>query len=357
MIATSRSSHARDPSSTRKPFRWGLSSPGAIAVQFTKSIHTTDSAEVMGIASRDIGRAGAFAAENGIPHAYGSLRELAVDPRIDGVYICSPVHAHAAAVEIVAAAGKAALIEKPFAVSAEEAAGMFRTARRHSTFVMEAMWTRFLPVWRGVDRLIADGAIGEVESVSASLGFPIIGGPRDSNLLDRGRGGGSLLEVGVYPAQLLQRYLGVPTQIVALQVDSDTGVDLSVAASLLFGGKTATFQSSMSAMLPNTATIVGSAGSVIIPPFFHAATKYEVHSLTGRMQDPFTVEVVDGGFDIGPLAYQALHVADRVDARQIVSDIMPPEDTIATLRLLDGIRESACAGRGAATRRTPSGEP
>lgn len=325
---------------TREPFRWGLSSPGAIAAEFTRSIRTTGSAQVVGIASRDRGRAHAFAAENGIPHAYGSLAELAADPVIDGIYICSPVHAHADALEIVAGAGKAALIEKPFAPTAAEAIGMFAAAERQGTFVMEAMWTRFLPAWQQVDALIADGRIGEVQSVSASLGFPIIGGTRDRNLLDPGRGGGSLLEVGVYPAQLLQRHLGAPTQITALSVDSGTGVDLSVAASLRFGDKTATFQSSMTVMLPNSATIAGSAGSIIVPPFFHAAEHYEVHTLTGRMKDPFTVERFDAGFaTIGPLAYQALHVADRVRAAQIDSDIMSPADTIASLHLLDAIRD------------------
>ena len=253
-------------------FRWGISSPGAIAVEFIRSIRTTSSAEVVAVASRDLGRARAFADEHGVGSAFGSLEDLAASPDVDGVYVCSPVHAHAAAVDVIAAAGKAILIEKPFATSAAEAEAMFATATRHKVFAMEAMWTRFLPAWQQIRGLVDGGRIGEVQAAQASLGYPILGGTRDELLLDPSRGGGSLLEVGVYPAQLLQGYLGTPTEVSAAAVDATTGVDLSVAAGLTFGDRVASMQSSLTQSLPNSATISGTYGSIHVPSFFHASS-------------------------------------------------------------------------------------
>jgi predicted dehydrogenase len=323
-------------------FRWGISSPGAIAGEFITSIRSTSSAEVVAVGSRDLGRARAFADTHRIGSAFGSLEELAASPDVDGVYVCSPVDAHAAAVEVIAAAGKAILIEKPFATSAAEAEAILATAARHKVFVMEAMWTRFLPAWRQIRALIDGGRIGEITGAQASLGFPILGGARDDFLLDPSRGGGSLLEVGVYPAQLLQGYLGSPTRVAAASVESESGVDLSVAAGLTFGDKVASMQTSLAQWLPNSATISGTYGSIHVPSFFHGARRFDIHTLNGNTEDPyFSVERVDVETELGPLAYQALHVGERVAAGETESDIMSPSDTVATLRMLDSIRDAA----------------
>ena len=329
-------------------FRWGISSPGAIAVEFLRSIRTTPSAEVVAVGSRDLGRARAFADTHGIDTAFGSLEELAASPDVDGVYVCSPVDAHPAAVRVIASAGKAILIEKPFAISAEDADAMFATARQHGVFLMEAMWTRFLPAWQQIRALVEGGRIGEVHAVQASLGYLILGGTRDDFLLDPSRGGGSLLEVGVYPAQLLQAFLGTPTRVAAVSVESPTGVELSVAAGLTFGDRVGSMQTSLTKSLSNSATISGSYGSVHVPSFFHNARRFDIHTLNGNTEDPyFSVERVEVATELGPLAYQALHVAGRVAAGETESDVMSPRDTVATLRILDAIREAARSREGA----------
>ena len=323
-------------------FRWGISSPGAIAVEFVRSIRTSSSADVVAVASRDLRRATAFAEQHRVRSAFGSLEELAASPDVDGVYVCSPVDAHATAVEVIAAAGKPILIEKPFATSAAEAEAIFATATRHKVFVMEAMWTRFLPAWQQIRALVDGGRIGEITAAQASLGFPILGGVRDDFLLDPSRGGGSLLEVGVYPAQLLQGYLGTPTRIVGAAVESESGVDLSVAAGLTFGDNTASMQTSLTQWLPNSATISGTYGSIHVPSFFHGARRFDIHTLNGNTEDPyFSVERVEVETELGALAYQALHVAEHVAAGKTESDVMSPGDTVATLRMLDAIREAA----------------
>ena len=324
-----------------RKFRWGISSPGAIAVEFITSIRTTQSAEVVAVGSRDLGRARAFADTHGVGAAFGSLEELAASPDVDGVYVCSPVDAHAAAVEVIAAAGKAILIEKPFATSAAEAEAMFARAKHHKVFVMEAMWTRFLPAWQQIRALVDGGRIGEIHAAQATLGFPILGGTRDDFLLDPSRGGGSLLEVGVYPAQLLQGYLGAPTGIAAASVQSESGVDLSVAAALTFGDRVGSMQTSLTQWLPNSATISGAYGSIHVPSFFHGARRFDIHTLNGNTEDPyFSVERVEVETELGPLAYQALHVAERVARGETNSDVMSPGDTVATLRILDAIRDA-----------------
>ncbi|MFC8823976.1 Gfo/Idh/MocA family protein [Streptomyces sp. NPDC057137] len=321
-----------------RKFRWGISSPASIAVEFTRSIQSSPSAEIAAVASRDLGRAKAFAEEHGIGTAFGSLAELAASPDIDGVYVCSPVYAHAAAVEVIAAAGKAILIEKPFAIDATEAEAMFATAKRHDVFIMEAMWTRFLPAWKQIRALVDGGRIGEIRSASASFGFSLLGGSRDDFLLDPAKGGGSLLELGVYPVQLIQDYLGVPTRIEAAILESDKGVDLTVAAALTFGDKIASLQSSITQMLPGSASLSGTFGIIHVPAFFHAARRFEIHTLDGDAAHPFSVELVDAEPEIGPLAYQAIHVAERVAQGETESDVMTPDDTVVTLQIIDAIR-------------------
>ena len=324
-----------------RKFRWGISSPASIAVEFTRSIQPTPSAEIVAVASRDLGRAKAFADEHGIGTAFGSLEELASSPDIDGVYVCSPVYAHAAAVEVIAAAGKAILIEKPFAINAAEAEAIFATAKRHNVFVMEAMWTRFLPAWKQIRALVDGGRIGEIRAVSASFGFSLLGSGRDDYLLDPAKGGGSLLEIGVYAVQLVQDYLGTPSRIEAVIRESEKGADLDVAAALTFGDKIATVQSSMTQLLPSSAALSGTSAIIHVPAFFHAARRFEIHTLDGDAVHPFSVELVDAEPKIGPLAYQAIHVAERIAQGETESDIMSPDDTVATLRIVDAIREAA----------------
>lgn len=324
-----------------RPFRWGISSPASIAAEFTRSIKSAPSAEVVAVASRDLGRAKAFAGEHGIGAAFGSLAELAASPDIDGVYVCSPVHAHAAAVEVIAAAGKAILIEKPFAVNAAEAEAVFATAKRHNVFIMEAMWTRFLPAWRQIRALVDGGRIGEIRAISAGFGFSALGGSRDEFLLDPVQGGGSLLEVGVYPIQLIQDYLGTPTRVEAVIRESGKGADLDVSAALFFGEKMATVQSSMTQLLPGSASLSGTFGVIHVPAFFHAARRFEIQTLDGDAVHPFSLERIDAEPEIGPLAYQAVHVAERIAQGETESDIMSPDDTVATLRIIDAIREAA----------------
>jgi predicted dehydrogenase len=253
------------------------------------------------------------------------------------------VYTHAAAIDVIAAAGKAILVEKPFATSAVEAEAMFTTAKRHNVFLMEAMWTRFLPAWQQIRTLVDGGRIGEIRAASASLGFPIVGGARDDFLLDPTKGGGSLLELGVYPAQLLQDYLGTPTGVQAAVIESEMGADLSVAAGLIFGDKIASIQSSITQLLPSSATISGAFGIIHVPAVFQAARRFEIHTLDGDAAHPFSVELIDAEPDMGPLAYQAIHVAERIAEGETESDVMSPSDTIATLRIIDAIRESARA--------------
>ncbi|WP_328609531.1 Gfo/Idh/MocA family oxidoreductase [Amycolatopsis sp. NBC_00345] len=309
-------------------------------MEFARSIRSSPSAEIVAVASRDLGRAKAFAGEHGIGTAFGSLEELAASPDIDGVYVCSPVHAHAAAVEVIAAAGKAILVEKPFAIDAAGAEAMFATAKRHNVFIMEAMWTRFLPAWKQIRALVDGGRIGEIRAVSASFGFSLLGGARDEFLLDPVKGGGSLLEIGVYPIQLLQDYLGTPTRTEAVIRESAQGADLDVAAGLAFGDRIATVQSSMTQMLPGSASLSGTSGIIHVPAFFHAARRFEIHTLDGDAAHPFSVELVDAEPEIGPLAYQAIHIAERIAQGETESDIMSPDDTVATLRIIDAIREA-----------------
>ena len=193
----------------RDRIRWGILATGAIATQFVSDLRLLPDAEVVAVGSRTTTAAEAFAARHGIPRAYGSWQELAADPDLDVIYVATPHSAHFEATMTCLAAGRATLTEKPFTLDLATAQCLVSTARDAGVFLMEAMWTRCFPAIRQLNKLIADGAIGEVTNVQAAFGLagPF---PATSRLVDPTLGGGALLDLGVYPVTIAHLFLGAP---------------------------------------------------------------------------------------------------------------------------------------------------
>ncbi|MEM1332356.1 MAG: Gfo/Idh/MocA family oxidoreductase [Actinomycetota bacterium] len=191
--------------------RWGIASTGKIGASTVAALRTVDDAEVVAVGSRTTDTARAFAERHGIERAHGSHAALVADDEVDIVYVASPHSAHHSMTIAALDAGKHVLCEKAFAVNRAQAAEMIDAARRNQRFLMEAMWSWFMPAWHEVRALIDAGEIGDVVQLDANFGLRIDdpnGRHRRPDLT-----GGALLDLGIYPLALARFLLGEPEDL------------------------------------------------------------------------------------------------------------------------------------------------
>jgi predicted dehydrogenase len=312
--------------------RWGIAATGGIARRFAQDLAQVPDAELVAVGSRSRASAEAFGAATGAPHRHGSYEELAADPDVDAVYVATPQSRHRDDALLFLEAGKAVLCEKPFALTHPEAVEMVAAARSRGVFLMEAMWSRFLPAWVELRALVAAGAIGELRLVTASFGFQMSVDPLH-RLFDLSLGGGALLDLGVYPVTLASMLLGRPQGVAALAHLGETGVDEQTGAVLSFSsGALAIVHTAIRTTTPITALIAGSDGSITIPPVFHMAGALDLSNTAGdrRIECP----IKGNG-----LHYQAVEVGRCLRAGRVESELMPLDESIAVMETLDRIRE------------------
>jgi len=291
-----------------------------------------DDAALAAVGSRSIERARAFADRYGVPAAHGSYEDLAADPTIDVVYVATPQSSHERDTLLFIEAGKHVLCEKPFALNATQGRRMVEAARARGVFLMEAMWSRFLPPYRKLVELLGDQAIGEVRLVEADFGFVM---PRDPEHRhwDPWRGGGGLLDLGVYPAQLASLVLGPPSTVAAAGYVGPTGVDEQVAAVLGHPeGQLAIVKAAIATNLTCTARIAGTLGTIELPALMHCPGSLTVARPGQR--DVFETPWAGGGWH-----FQVLEVHQRLAAGELESPTMPHAETLSIMETLDTIRE------------------
>lgn len=216
-------------------FGWGIWSTGVIANRFAEELDHVAGARRAAVCSRSLANAETFAAKHGCDRAYDDADAFLADDRIDAVYIASPHIAHCDQALKAIAAGKAVLIEKPVAMNAAEARAIDAAARQAGVFVMEALWTRFLPAVQRARELVEAGALGAVQRAEASTRYHR---PFDAahRLFDPALGGGVLLDLGVYPLSVASFLLGEPKLSEARWIAGPTGVDVEAQLSVDFGG-------------------------------------------------------------------------------------------------------------------------
>jgi predicted dehydrogenase len=312
--------------------RWGILATGGIAHAFTSDLQTAG-LDVAAVGSRSAESAQRFADEFGIPRAHGSYDELAADPDVDIVYIATPHPAHAENAIAMLDAGKHVLVEKPFTLTAAEAAAVRDAARRNGLLAMEAMWTRYLPHMVRVRGLIADGALGEVRTVFADHTQKITADPTHRlNALELG--GGALLDLGIYPLSFAWDILGAPTSVQAAARLAETGADAEVATVMTHGsGALSTTISSSRAAGPNSAHIVGTEARIDIDRVWYTPTTFRLTTPDGTVLEEYVSEVDGRGMQYQALAAERLISEGRVD-----SDLLPLDESVAIMGTLDDIR-------------------
>ena len=190
-----------------KPIRWGVLGTGRIAGDFAQALRDVPDAALVAVASRNAATAQAFGRKFHVEQCYGSYQELADADDVDAIYIATPHPMHAANAIMALEGGKAVLCEKPFTINRREAEQVVNLAREKGLFLMEAMWSRFIPAIDEVERLIASGEIGKVHQLSADLGFRATDDPAH-RLHDMALGGGALLDLGIYPLSMAAAQCG-----------------------------------------------------------------------------------------------------------------------------------------------------
>lgn len=330
-----------EPLPADRPVRWGILATGKIATGFAKNLALLPECEIAAVGARRQESADAFATTHGAAAAYGDYRALVEDPDVDVVYVATPHSLHREHVELAFEAGKPVLCEKAFTLNAPDAEHLVSLAREKNLFLMEAMWMRCNPLVRRLQQLLATGALGEVGQVRADIGF-VVDKPPTDRLLDPALGGGALLDMGIYPLTFAHLFLGEPSAVAASATLSEVGADLNLAISLGYeGGAVASLTSTMTAWSPRTASIATDRGRIDIPAPFHHPSAVTWTALGGDpdfVGPPEPVEIREELIGTG-LAHEALEVVRCLRNGETESPLVPLDDTVTLMRLMDRIRD------------------
>jgi predicted dehydrogenase len=291
-----------DQKTMNKTFRFGIIGPGKIATKFCESLKTiSHEAQVYAVASRVSNRAKDFAATFNAPKFFSSYEELVKDQAVDIVYIATPHPFHFEQTQLCLNHGKAVLCEKPLTIGYAQTSQLVELARSKKVFLMEAMWSRFIPALVKMKSLIDKGEIGDIKFMHADFGFVA---PHDLEMrtFNKSLGGGAQLDVGVYPMFLTLWLLGKPDYIKAFANLASTGADENTAA--LFGyksGATASIYSSFMADSPKEAVITGTKGTITVHAAWHKAMSFSL-----KKNDMDKEEVIEIPYQSNGLQFQAV---------------------------------------------------
>jgi len=333
-----------DDTSASTPFGWAIIGPGRIAHRFAEAVHGLPGMRLAVVQGRELERARAFAAawtrdgESPVD-ATIDLHEALARPDVQGVYIATPHAFHGSAVRAALEAGKAVLCEKPLVASQAEARPLIALARSRGVFLMEAMWSRFLPIYATVRRWLADGEIGALRGLQSSFCFDVPYEPV-GRAYDPALAGGALLDVGVYNLAMtrwaLQAALGDCPEPRSLQARghlAPSGVDQRVWATLEFeGGIVSQFTCGFDGSADNALRIFGERGHIIVPHDFWQATEARL------LRDGCPPEVVHAPFAINGFEGEVAEAVRCARAGLVESPAMGHADTLAVLGWMDAIR-------------------
>lgn len=257
--------------SSSSTIRWGIVTAGRIAHTFASDIQHCDDTYIHAVASRTQKSATRFAEQYAIPHAYEGYEKLFNDPDIDAIYIGSPHSLHKEHALAALQAGKHVLCEKPITLTEEELNELIEAATQNNCFLMEAMWTYFLPAIRQAQKWVTAGEIGELLHVKADFGYPVPYSPvgREYELA---LGGGCTYDMGIYPIAFNRLFNQEPVEREFKHLQrAPNGADNDAIWQWQHGSKTASLHTSFRSKLPNTAYLIGTRGTIEIPDFFRAS--------------------------------------------------------------------------------------
>ncbi|MGK7391628.1 MAG: Gfo/Idh/MocA family protein [Candidatus Cyclobacteriaceae bacterium M2_1C_046] len=316
-----------------RSIKWGIIGLGKIANKFAHDLLLVENAVLYAVASTSIERAKAFAKKYNSTRYYNSYEELANDPEIDIVYIATPHTFHFANTILCLKAGKAVLCEKPMGMNHWQVQTMVNEARSRSLFLMEALWSRFIPGTEKALELLNSEIIGKIEYVKADFGFLGDMDP-EKRLYNRELGGGALMDVGIYPVFISLLLMGIPSKIKA--VAKFTPSDVDDLCAILFdyeNGKKAILEATLLANTPVEAVIYGEKGAIKMHRRFHHTEKISI------IKNNSTTEIIDvpqRGFGY---YHEIVEVMENLLNKDMENKKMPLKMSLDLIYTLDRIRK------------------
>jgi dihydrodiol dehydrogenase / D-xylose 1-dehydrogenase (NADP) len=316
----------------QEKIRWGILGCGYIARAFAKSLLMIPDATLVAVASRTPRKAKEFADEFRLTRWFKTYEELLQDPKIDIVYIATTHNFHFDNMRLCLNYDKHIVCEKPFTLNERSAREIFRTAKRKKLFVLEAMWTRFLPAIVELQKKLREEVIGEIHKVQADFWINI---PYDANhrLYAKKLAGGALLDLGIYPLTFADIVFNTaPIRITSRAILGKSGVDEASYYLLEYkGNRVAQLSSSCRAAAPHRATIIGTKGYIEVPDFFHPQ-EFTINHAGGKSQR------VKAPYKVNGYIHEAIEAMQCLRAGSDESKIMSHAKTLEILKLMDAMR-------------------
>ena len=319
----------------RKKYNWAIIGLGKIAHKFVQDLLLTEQGNLYAVASRSQEKADTFAQKYKVEKAFGSYQEMMLDKNIDIVYIATPHVFHCENTLMCLDAGFHVLCEKAFGMNKNEVQSMADKAKEKNLFLMEALWTRFIPSTEKVLEMIVNDVIGDVRLVKADFGFKA-NFDVNGRLFNKKLGGGSLLDIGIYPVFLSLLTLGKPKNIQAFAQMTSTDVDSTCAMFFEYeNGSRAILDSTLESATSIDGWIHGTKSTIKMNSRFHHSERLEIIDLNLNTTETLDIPYVGNGY-----YHEALEVMECLDNGQTESKKMPLSFSLDLIQTLDEIRET-----------------
>jgi predicted dehydrogenase len=317
-----------------RKIRWGIMGLGKIAHKFTSDLLLSENSVLYAVASRDIKKAKDFGKQYHSVKYFGSYEDLAKDPNIDIVYISTPHALHFHNTMMCLKSGKSVLCEKPMGMNAQQVKEMMDEAQSRKLFLMEGLWTRFIPATEKFIELLEHKVIGDILFIRADFGFQADFDPV-SRVYNKELGAGSLLDIGIYPVYLSLLALGIPQNIKATARYTSTGVDAYCAMLFEFeNAAKAKLESTIETDTPTEAYIYGTDGYIKMHSRFHHTEKISVFNSDGTLKNEYKIPYIGNGY---------LHEIEEVNAclqnGKTESPKLTHQTSIYLISILDRVRK------------------
>ncbi len=314
-----------------KKIRWGILGAGHIAHSFVGDFKVITNASLVAVAAGEKNRAKIFADTYSLPFHY-NYDELYNSTEVDAVYIATTHNFHFEQCKQCLLHGKSVLCEKPITLNDRELRQLVEIANKQGVFLMEAMWTWFLPPVLVAKQWLTEGRIGTLKFIDAGFGVPMEK-KLEGRLYNRNLAGGALLDLGVYPVAISTFFSGrMPEKITASGRLAETGVDESIGMILQYNDLTASIYTSMVNIMPNQAVLCGDLGYIVIPDFYKATSAF-LYDSHHKLLEQFNDDRTTKGFN-----FEIQHATNCIAGGNLESDVVTHEKSLMVQQIMTEVR-------------------
>lgn len=319
----------------KKKYKWGILATGKMSAKFTEGLKLLDNVELYAVGSRDKGSAERFAREYGFKKSFGSYEELAANKEVEIIYIASPHSHHSEHTLLCLKNRKAVLCEKALALNSREVDAMISEAERQKVFLMEALWPPFQPIYKKTIEELRSERYGKLLHLDARFTFRAPYDPEERKF-NLKLGGGSLLDIGIYPVIDALTFMGVPEEIYAKASFAETGSEDSI--SIIFGysnGQIATLYSSFRLEAGIGCDLQCEKGNLLFSRGRDMSQRLKIE-MEGSEDMEYSI-IPDGmGYH-----FEAVEVMNCLDKGKTESNVVPHSFSRNLINTLDRIRDAA----------------